>query len=356
MKKDLKTLASLVSEPIFFESNRVGRVYKGGKLFADFFGDDGEDNFLPEEWVGSYVKALNKGSTDPKEGVSKIKFNDEYIYFDDLLLSHKNELIGERNELGILVKMLDSAIRLPVQVHPNKGFSRKHFNSNHGKAESWVVVAIREGAKVYLGFNQKIGPAELEEAILASLEKKDGYSAILNEVAVKPGDCFFISPNTIHAIGAGCLILEVQEPTDFTISTEYYCGDYKLTQDEMYLGLEKELALSNFDFNNYGKNILEKSTITPKTIKETNGIKIESIINKSTTDCFALNKITINQNQTTLTAEAAIYIVTSGEGEILGENYQKSIKKGSYFFLPKIAANKFSIKSQNIEIYECLPI
>jgi len=58
--------------PIFFEQNRVFRVYKGGKLFADFFSDDSEDGNYPEEWVVSSVHALNEGSTDKYEGISKI--------------------------------------------------------------------------------------------------------------------------------------------------------------------------------------------------------------------------------------------------------------------------------------------
>ena len=70
-------------KPIFFEKNRVFRVYLGGKLFSDFFQDDSEDSFYPEEWICSSTKALNEGSTDEFEGVSKIKGTD--IYFSELM-------------------------------------------------------------------------------------------------------------------------------------------------------------------------------------------------------------------------------------------------------------------------------
>ena len=66
-----------------FERNRVGRVYSGGKLFADFFGDEAKDGFLPEEWIASQVKAINKKMSDKYEGISKIK--DSNVYFDELL-------------------------------------------------------------------------------------------------------------------------------------------------------------------------------------------------------------------------------------------------------------------------------
>ena len=81
----------MINSPIFFERNRVGRVYTGGKLFADFFGDEPVDNYLPEEWIASNVTALNKDSKGPKEGVSKIKDSD--LYFDDLLLENPEEML-----------------------------------------------------------------------------------------------------------------------------------------------------------------------------------------------------------------------------------------------------------------------
>ena len=70
-----------IKEPLFFERNRVGRVYTGGMLFNGLFGDAPEDNFEPEEWIASGVTALNEVSKGPKEGVSKIKgfFNSHII-------------------------------------------------------------------------------------------------------------------------------------------------------------------------------------------------------------------------------------------------------------------------------------
>jgi mannose-6-phosphate isomerase len=348
-------IAKIVNEPIFFERNRVGRVYTGGALYADFFGDDGTDGYLPEEWMASAVRALNKGSVDPKEGVSRVRGTD--IYFDDLLASHKSELIGERSGLSLLVKMLDSAIRLPVQAHPNKAFSRKYFDSDDGKAECWIVIGVRPGAKVYLGFSEKVSPQRFEEAIEASKEKNaDLFSSFLNEYTVKPGDCFFIPARIIHAIGPGCLILEVQEPTDFTISPEYWCGEYEQSPDEMYLGLEKDVAVSVFDFEAYGKNILESNRLVPIVVRDDNGVRRENIVGNHITDCFGLNKLTVNGGDALLEAAPAIYAVTDGSGELCGESYHKTLSKGDYFFLPVAANGKFSIKSgEYIEVYECLP-
>ena len=104
----------MIKEPIFFERNRVGRVYTGGKLFHGLFGDAPEDNFKPEEWIASNVKAINKGSTIYKEGVSRLLDSD--VWFDELLERYPDELLGKGNTLRILVEALDSAIRLPAQA------------------------------------------------------------------------------------------------------------------------------------------------------------------------------------------------------------------------------------------------
>ena len=114
---DLKALAS---KPVFFEKNRVFRVYLGGKLFSSFFGDDSEDTFYPEEWICSLTKALNEGSTDEFEGLSTVRGTD--VKFCDLVNKEKELMLGGRKSFDVLVKALDSAIRLPVQAHPDKAF------------------------------------------------------------------------------------------------------------------------------------------------------------------------------------------------------------------------------------------
>ena len=84
----------------------------------------------------------------------------------------------------------------------------------------------------------------------------DAFSGLLQEVEAKAGDVWLIPARVAHAIGAGCLILEVQEPTDFTIQPERWCDRYRLSDQEMYLGLDKEVALSCFDLQQAGPSVL----------------------------------------------------------------------------------------------------
>ncbi len=344
----------IASNPIFFEKNRVFRVYLGGKLFSPFFGDESDDDFYPEEWVCSSTVALNEGSTDPYEGVSKVKGTD--IYFSDLLECEKELMLGNRDGLDVLVKALDSAIRLPVQAHPDKAFSQKHFNSSFGKAESWIVLATREDACIYFGFKEGVTPKAFEDAVNASETDKSAMEKLLNRIPVKPGDVYFIPARAVHAIGCGCLILEVQEPTDFTIQPERWCGDYRLSDKEMYLSLDKETALSVFDYSYNLARVEKECRKTPETIYENEGCVKESLISKKDTPCFSVERYVVKNGETELLFAPCIYVVTEGNGTLNGEGYEKKIKKGDYFFMPYSCKNKFNVKAANgLTLAACIP-
>ncbi len=337
----------MIKEPIFFERNRVGRVYTGGKLFAGFFGDVAEDGFEPEEWIASGVKAINKVQKCEKEGVSKIKDSD--LYFDDLLKNYPEELLGKGNKLRILVKALDSAIRLPAQVHPDKEFSLKHFNSQYGKTECWIILDTRPDAKIFFGFKDGVTKEDFVQAISDSETDKDAMERLMEYVTPEKKGVYFVPAKTVHAIGSGCLILEIQEPTDFTIQPEYYCGEYKLSEQEMYMGLQKDVAVSCFSFEK-----APEAKLAVKDVQKGDGVATECLVGPEDTDCFIINRINLTGGFFTANVEGsyAIYIVTEGEATICGDNYSKAVKKGDYFFMPAAAMGKFKF-SGNAEIVEC---
>ncbi|MBE6796199.1 MAG: mannose-6-phosphate isomerase [Ruminococcaceae bacterium] len=344
----------IAQQPIFFEKNRVFRVYLGGKLFSDFFGDNSEDCFYPEEWVCSSTRALNEGSTDEHEGVSVVKGTN--IYFNDLLESEKELMLGNRNSFDVLVKGLDSAIRLPVQAHPDKAFSREHFNSEFGKAESWLVLATREDACIYFGFKEGVTPEMFEKAVNDSETDKDAMEKLLNRIPVKPGDVYFIPAKAVHAIGPGCLILEVQEPTDFTIQPEHWCGDYHLSDHEMYLDLDKATALQVFDYSYNLERVEKECRKEPVTVYEENGCRKEILIGFNDTPCFSVERYVITNGETELLSGTRVYVVTEGEGFLCGDGYEKAVRKGDYFFMPFSCEKKYTIKSNGeITIAACIP-
>ncbi len=334
------------NEPIFFEKNRVFRVYTGGKLFADFFSDDSTDGFYPEEWVASSVRALNEGSTDEYEGVSKIKGTD--LYLNDAMSEYKSEILGKREDLGILTKILDSAIRLPVQAHPDKAFSEKYFSSKYGKEECWIILATRPDAKIFYGFKDGVTLEEFTRAIDESETGSNAMEKLLCTIEVKTGDVIYIPAKMVHAIGCGCLLLEVQEPTDFTIQPERWCGEYKLSDREMYLGLSREDALKCFDMTKR-----YPAPLTAKILSDKDGVKYEAVIDESITASFSVNCITLSGGEFELNRGATVYVVTEGNAVVTGENYCTEIKRGDYFLMPESAKGKFKISGKSAKIVEC---
>ena len=353
----MKDLKQLVKEPIFFERNRVYRIYKGGKPYKQLFNDgydDGADNMFPEEWIASKVKAINPKYFGERDGVSKIKGTD--IFFDDLLNDYKAELLGDR-KYDCLVKFLDSAVRLPFQVHPTKEFSRKHFNSDYGKTEAWLVVAKRPNAKLYFGFKDKITKEQLSILEEKSETEKDIMGNLLAGVDVNVGDIWLIKAGLIHAIGAGCTIVEVQEPTDFTIQPERWCGDYHISYEEEYIGLDKDTALDAIDYDVYGEKAKAYAKVVPTTTINTPTYIKEELISYNDTTCFAENRHFLkNGGKFIMDFAPSVYICLDGKAKIVGENYEKEINKGDYFYLPYVAEGKFFVSSDtNAILIECLP-
>ena len=237
---------------------------------------------------------------------------------------------------------------MPVQAHPDKAFSQKYFSSKYGKEESWIILATRPGAKIFYGFKDGITLEDFNKAIDESETSSVAMENLLLSIDVKAGDVIYIPAKMVHAIGSGCLLLEVQEPTDFTIQPERWCGEYKLSDREMYLGLDREKALECFDMEKRYPAPLE-----PKLLAEENGMKYEAMIDETITTSFSVRTITLSGGEFVLDRGAAVYVVTEGNGKIIGDDYDVEINKGDYFLMPENAKNKFKIIGNSIKITEC---
>jgi mannose-6-phosphate isomerase len=180
-------------------------------------------------WGGSKLKTyLNKPITSEITGesweISTVE-NDVSIIANGILKGKSlNEIINEFPEqvLGtkvyqqfgeqfpLLFKYLDAREDLSIQVHPNDALAAKRHNS-FGKTEMWFVMQADADAKLIVGFKEKSSPEEY----LKSLESKTLIS-ILDTKKVKKGDVFFLETGTVHAIGAGTVIAEIQQTSDIT--------------------------------------------------------------------------------------------------------------------------------------------
>lgn len=133
---------------------------------------------------------------------------------EDLVAKHNTDLLGKHAGLDrfpLLVKWIDAHDRLSVQVHPNDEQAAVMVPGERGKTEAWLVLSTEPGSRIYAGLKPGVRKPELEGAIAGNR-----IVDCLHHFEPKPGDCVFIPAGTVHALGAGILLYEVQQTSDVT--------------------------------------------------------------------------------------------------------------------------------------------
>jgi mannose-6-phosphate isomerase len=243
------TVDPWLARPLRLLPNRVPRFYRGGLLLDTFRGvPDPRDTDRPEDWIGSATRAW----TRPDAGLSDEGLGDAEL---DGVVRRVADVIPDT---GVLVKLLDAGNRLPVHAHPSRAFAREHLASAFGKTEAWVILATRQlpgepPPNLRLGFRRDVGRAELRRWI----EEQD-IRALLGAMHQRParaGDAWLVPAGVPHAIGAGSLILEVQEPTDYSIVLER--DGFPVAAGDAHLGLGWDSALDAIDCRGLTQDELE---------------------------------------------------------------------------------------------------
>ena len=226
----------------------------------------------------------------------------------------------------VLIKFIDAKQNLSVQVHPSDDYALKYENS-YGKTESWYIVEAEEGSGIYCGFKRDTNKEEFLQS-LASGEVEN----LLNFIPVKKGDCYFIPSGTVHAIGAGCLILEIQQNSDLT----YRVYDYnRRGADGKLRELHVDKAIKVINFNKYEPKLFASGE-NPRVITEC--------------DYFRSRELVLNGGFTEKNANSFTCVtVTDGSGEIDGEKFVK----GDSFFV--CADTEYTLKGTGKVILTCVP-
>lgn len=209
----------------------------------------------------------------------------------------------------ILIKLIDAKENLSIQVHPSDEYALR-VEGEYGKTEMWYIADCDEGAYLYYGFNRDMTREEVEKRI-----KNNTILEVLNKVLVKRGDVFFIEAGTLHAIGGGNVICEIQQNSN----TTYRVYDYDRRGKD---GKPRELHVKKaLDVMNYKKaseikkpegNLLAKCKYFTVYKHDIDGKKSFS----ATLDSF--NSV----------------IVLDGEGIVKEGGKQLEIKKGDSLFVP----------------------
>jgi mannose-6-phosphate isomerase len=235
-------------------------------------------------------------------------------------------------QFPLLFKYLDAQQDLSIQLHPNDDLAKKRHNS-FGKTEMWYILQAETDARIIVGFKEKSNP----ETYLACLKSKNLLS-ILDEVKVKEGDVFFLETGTVHAIGAGMVVAEIQQTSDIT----YRIYDFDRKDAA---GNERELHVDlALDAINYDK--IEAQKFYGKAKNSSN-----EMVNCKyfTTNFIPLDgEMAVRKNKETF----RVYMCVSGSFEIEIANQVFFYKKGDTILMPAIL-DEYTIKgaASVLEIY-----
>lgn len=230
------------------------------------------------------------------------------------LLTEHPEFIkkGYTGDFPVLTKFIDAKDNLSIQVHPGEEYAVTNEN-DHGKTEAWYILDADDDASLLIGFKENITREQLREAI-----ENDTVLDYCNSVKVKKGEIYFIPAGTLHAIGKGILICEVQQNSNVT----YRLYDYGRLQNGKKRPLHIDKALDVLDFVPYThNNDIDESA---------------DVINLVTCDIFILNKLNIKNLMTRSISEDSFVslVCVEGEGKLEYNGESLDMKKGDSFFIP----------------------
>ena len=332
---------SYYKKPLKLNAARAWRTYFGGGLIDALHGiKDSEDTHFPEEWIASVVSAKNAGREHIKdEGLSYI--DGTQISLKELIESAPQKALGKvhfekfGNTPGVLLKLLDAAERLGVQAHPTKEKARLYFGSDYGKTECWHIIGTREIGDekpcVYMGFKDGITKEYWREVF----DKQDIGAMLdcLNKIEVKVGDTYLITGGMPHAIGSGCFLVEIQEPTDYTLRTERVTpSGLEISEQACHYGIGFDNMFECFEYIPLAP---DKANRVPILLEENANYSLYDIIGYKDTEFFSLRKAEIKGEYVLdLNDTYCDLYVLKGQGEFITADSSTAVGSAQQYFVP----------------------
>lgn len=316
LNKTIMNLYPLTFNPILKERIWGGtklKTYLNKPISSEITGESWELSSVPND-----VSVVNNGVLQGKN-------------INELIALYPNEFLGSEaisrfgTEFPLLLKFLDAKQDLSIQVHPNDELAQKRHNCL-GKTEMWYVMQADKNARLIVGFKENSNAEEYKKAL-----ENNTLVSILNEVEVKAGDAFFLETGTIHAIGAGIVIAEIQQTSDVT----YRVYDFdRVDADGNQRELHTELALEALNYDSATANVIYefKVNTSNKMVHcayfKTNIISIEALYHwKKTKDAFTVLMCT--QGEFELVFKDKITLYKTGDTILLPAVLEEVILKGN---------------------------
>jgi mannose-6-phosphate isomerase len=230
-------------KPQLLPPNLLHHFYAGGARLAALRGVEIADDHTPEEWLGAVNTTF---AARDGRGLSRLQ---DGTLVRDAIAADPEAWLGAEHvarfgaDPCLLTKLLDAGQRLPVHFHPGRAFTREALGLAYGKTEAWVIVEAAPGASVWVGFKDDVELATVREWMRT--QDSAAMLAALHELPVSAGDAIFVPAGTPHAIGAGILLVELQEPTDLSVTLEW--TGFEIGEDDGHLGLGWSRVLEALD-------------------------------------------------------------------------------------------------------------
>ena len=293
----------------------------GGTKIRDLLGKNvGKLDHIAESWEFS---SHAEGQSIIAEGEFAGKTLSDY--FAAVGWENLGRFGRENKSLPCMVKFIDAGNNLSIQVHPSDGYARRHEHDN-GKNEMWYIMGAEEGAFIYVGFNKDIGRKEVLQRI-----QNNTVEEVLNKVPVRKGDSFFIPAGTVHAIGAGCLICEIQQTSNVT----YRLYDYgRVDRDGMPRALQIKKALDVLDYHRL--QVLQDEQSGLYHIRSTASRMLARTNHFTVTKYDIDGELKISVMRSSYSSYKA-FVVVDGEGEVLTPDGMKPVRAGYTWLLKQQA-------------------
>ncbi len=314
-------------KPVFKE-----KIWGGHQLKTKLGMDFGTLNNCGEAWVISGVEGnptlVENGFLEGNELNELVE-----IYMGDLVGEKNFEQFG--NEFPLLIKFIDAADWLSIQVHPDDALAAKR-NIGKGKTEMWYILGAQPSAQLISGFNQPVD----QESYLNHMEQGT-LKEILNFEKVEKGDVFFMPAGRVHAIGPGTLLAEIQQTSDTTY--RIYDWDRKDAQGNSR-EMHTEEALKAIDFkheSNYKTEVHPNQNATTEVVNcpqfTTNIVLFDQILEKNLV----------------LMDSFVIYIGVEGKCQLQWEEDSLSLNTGEAILVPAVMSEiRFVPETANVKLLE----
>ncbi len=233
------TLDAAKLYPLKFQPVYMERVW-GGTMMREVLGRQLPESKLP---IGEAWELVDR------EGEQSVVANGELAgaTLNELVSHYRSMLVGRlggRSErFPLIVKLIDAGERLSLQVHPDESACREIGNGAEPKTEMWYIISARPGARILAGLDGRATKIRLKDV----LDSPSEVESMLQIYSSQPGDAYYIASGTLHAIGAGNLILEIQQNSD----TTYRVNDWgRVDSNGKPRELHKEAGLKSINFTN----------------------------------------------------------------------------------------------------------